>query len=46
MLGVLHGVESFAVHYERETGARVVEVFKVNEQGKAREVEVYYDTVC
>ncbi|KIZ04908.1 hypothetical protein MNEG_3051 [Monoraphidium neglectum] len=44
---VLSGVgESFAVVYTRETGATVVEVFVLDNQGKAAKVQVYYDAVC
>lgn len=37
---------SFAVVYTRETGAKVVEVFRLDTQGRAAEVEVFYDAVC
>lgn len=44
---VLLGLQgSFAVVYTRETGAKVVEVFELDQQGKAKVVRVYYDTVC
>eukprot|EP00878_Enallax_costatus_P006904 GHUV01007234.1.p1 GENE.GHUV01007234.1~~GHUV01007234.1.p1 ORF type:complete len:125 (+),score=27.95 GHUV01007234.1:145-519(+) len=37
---------SIAVVYTRETGAKVVEVFELDQQGKAAVVRVYYDAVC
>lgn len=44
---VLSGVgDSFAVAYVRETGAKVIEVFELDDGGRARAVHVYYDAVC
>lgn len=43
---VLVGVDSCCVLYTRETGASVAEVFQRDAAGRARRVQVFYDTVC
>jgi hypothetical protein len=44
---VLVGVDgSCCLVYTRETGAKVAEMFKLDSEGKAVSVQVFYDLVC
>lgn len=43
---VLVGVDGCCLVYTRETGAKVAEMFKLDAEGKAVSVQVFYDLVC